>query len=226
MYQGSEALRLDVSERVQPLHSPRASFEVVEGAGLDARARRGVTPQFLARVRAFAAVAVVVAVLALARVALFASTVGVLAENTSMRTELKDARSAQDGLQVERSILSNAQRIDRIATQTYGMVKAGSEEQMDASSASAGASATAAEGASATSAEGTSSSAAADYASGDPTAPVAGSAATGTSGASSSEASSDDDSASATAAALASSAQTQGDGTGAGSNAASLEGLS
>ena len=50
MYTGSEAYRLDASEGALNQRRARPSFEVVEGAGLDARVRRGVSASFLARI--------------------------------------------------------------------------------------------------------------------------------------------------------------------------------
>lgn len=140
MYTGSEAYRLDASEGALNQRRARPSFEVVEGAGLDAQVRRGVSASFLARIRIAAIVAVILAVIGLARVGVFAATVSVLSENTTMRSDLKEARSTEDELKIERSVLSSSSRIDRIATQNYGMVRADSTEQMSACSAPAAAS--------------------------------------------------------------------------------------
>ena len=140
MYTGSEAYRLDASEGALNQRRARPSFEVVEGAGLDARVRRGVSASFLARIRIVAVVAVILAVISIARVGVFAATVSVLSENTTMRSDLKEARSTEDELKIERSVLSSSSRIDRIATQNYGMVRADSTEQMSAGSVAAAAS--------------------------------------------------------------------------------------
>lgn len=140
MYTGSEAYRLDASEGALNQRRARPSFEVVEGAGLDAQVRRGVSASFLARIRIAAVVAVILAVIGLARVGVFAATVSVLSENTTMRSDLKEARSTEDELKIERSVLSSSSRIDRIATQNYGMVRADSTEQMSAGSVAAAAS--------------------------------------------------------------------------------------
>ena len=137
MYTGSEAYRLDASEGALNQRRARPSFEVVEGAGLDARVRRGVSASFLARIRIVAVVAVILAVIGIARVGVFAAAVSVLSENATMRSDLKEARSTEDELKIERSVLSSSSRIDRIATQNYGMVRA---EQMSAGSAAAAAS--------------------------------------------------------------------------------------
>ena len=140
MYTGSEAYRLDASEGALNQRRARPSFEVVEGAGLDARVRRGVSASLLARIRIVAVVAVILAVIGIARVGVFAAAVSVLSENATMRSDLKEARSTEDELKIERSVLSSSSRIDRIATQNYGMVRADSTEQMSAGSAAAAAS--------------------------------------------------------------------------------------
>ncbi len=68
--------------------------------------------------------------LAPARIGVYSAAVGVLADNASMRTELKTATDLADDLRIQRSVLSSTQRIDRIATQSYGMVLATGTEQM------------------------------------------------------------------------------------------------
>ena len=134
MQQGSEAYLLDANEgALAREHTP--SLEVFDGRGLDARARSGVSARHVAALKVFAAALAFVAVLAVCRVAIFSSAVGVLSENTAMRTELKQARATQDDLRIERSVLSSTSRIDRIATQSYGMVRADSSEKMVAGSA-------------------------------------------------------------------------------------------
>lgn len=133
MHQGSEAYLLDANEgALAREHTP--SLEVFDGRGLDARARSGVSARHVAALKVFAAALAFVAVLAVCRVAIFSSAVGVLSENTAMRTELKQARATQDDLRIERSVLSSTSRIDRIATQSYGMVRADSSEKMVAGS--------------------------------------------------------------------------------------------
>ena len=71
-YQGSEAYNMSATEvrRERTQVEQRPSFEVVTGGGLDARARAGVSPRFVARVRAVVALAAVLVVLGMARVAM------------------------------------------------------------------------------------------------------------------------------------------------------------
>lgn len=214
MYQGSEAVRLDASGQgalSRPTTAP--SFEVIEGAGLDAEARRGVSPKILARAKAIVVAIVCVAVLSAARVSILSAAVGVLAENTSMRTELKQARSTQSDLRIERSVLSSNTRIERIATQSYGMVAADGTEQMSAG---------------ATEASGDDASASADDAadtSADDAADTQDAAADGAADEASDSAASDAASSGSGSSALDNVTLTEGNGSTAGSNAADIDSL-
>lgn len=123
-YQGSVAYDMGVEPRRRERVSqePRRSFEVVPGGGLDARARRGVSPQFVARVRAALAVAALVIALGLVRVVLSSATVSLLEQNAALAEEIETAQALSTDLRIERSVLSSNARISRIATQNYGMV--------------------------------------------------------------------------------------------------------
>ena len=123
-YMGTEAYDLDASRGAFAPQGAR-SFETIEGAGLDARERAGVSRQVLSTLKVLAVVAAVFMVLSAARVGVFTYAATILSQNSTMRSELKEARSLQDDLRVQRSVLSSASRIDRIATQSYGMVLAG-----------------------------------------------------------------------------------------------------
>lgn len=134
-YRGSAALRLD-NAQVREQRAPEReapAFEVIEGGGLDARARRGVGDLFLSRVRlGVIAVCAVVAIGGL-RVTLSAATVSALASANDLRTQVSAAEDANAALQIERSADSSSQRITRIATQNYGMVHATQVETLDLS---------------------------------------------------------------------------------------------
>ena len=80
-------------------------------------------------------------VLSAARVGVFTYAATILSQNSTMRSELKEARSLQDDLRVQRSVLSSASRIDRIATQSYGMVLAGDSVKLAVGDAEAAAAA-------------------------------------------------------------------------------------
>lgn len=126
-YQGSEAYSMEtpVRRRERPELEERPSFEVVSGGGLDASARRGVSAQFVSRLRAIALAAAVLIVLGAARVTLAAATVSLLQDNVSTKTQISEAQSLNDELKIERAVLSSNSRISRIATQNYGMVLPG-----------------------------------------------------------------------------------------------------
>ncbi len=109
-------------------HQTRPAFEIVEGAGLDARVRQGVSDLFLSRVRMAVLAISVFAVLAITRVTLYAATASALQANAELRGQIKTAQSLENDLKVTTSTLSNSSRIDRIATQNYGMVRASQTE--------------------------------------------------------------------------------------------------
>lgn len=136
MYQGSEAVRLDYLGEATPQRAARTSFEVVEGSGLDHLERRGVSSQFVANLKLAAIICAALVVLCVARIGVYSMAVGTLASNESMRTELKQTRALEDDLRIQRSVLSSSQRIDRIATQSYGMVLAGGAEKLSVADAS------------------------------------------------------------------------------------------
>lgn len=121
-YQGSAVANEEYIERGYALPQERPSFEVVSGGGLDARARRGVAPEFLARVKAVVACALVFFALGACRVALTSAAVAALQGNATLKTQITEAKTTNDSLMIERSALSSNARISRIATQNLGMV--------------------------------------------------------------------------------------------------------
>lgn len=133
-YQGSEAVDLYAGagrERsAERSAQPQRRFEVVEGNGLDARAREGVTPRFLQAFKAVIAVVAFVFVLAVVRVAITVGTVSTLQDNVALRTQVSQAEDTGKQLRMEASVLSNSSRITTIATQNYGMVYAGAGETL------------------------------------------------------------------------------------------------
>lgn len=121
-YQGSAVYNEEYIERGEALQQERPSFEVVSGGGLDAQARRGVSPAFWARVKAAVACALVFFALGACRVALTSAAVYELRANNTLKTQISEAKTTNDSLMVERSALSSNSRISRIATQNLGMV--------------------------------------------------------------------------------------------------------
>ena len=128
-YWGSEAFDLDVVEGRHPRQDRgRAPFEVVEGGGLDARARRGVSSQFVAAFRVTLCLIAAVFVLGGSRVLISTATVRVLEANLGISQSIEETKVANENLQIVRSSLCRSSRIDRIATQNYGMVFATSTD--------------------------------------------------------------------------------------------------
>ena len=128
---GSEARNLNStyapSER-NPQRQAHAPFEVVEGGGLDAQARRGVSPTFLARFKLAMAIGLALVAIGLGRVALTAATVSNMTESQSLESDLEAAQSENSNLKIERSVLSASSRIELIATENYGMVRSTSTD--------------------------------------------------------------------------------------------------
>ncbi len=124
----AEALEYEelYENRTQRALDAEPRFEVVTGGGLDARARAGVSSQFLARVKMVVAGAVLIFALGSMRVALTSLTVSQLTSNAQMREQITSYETSNDNLRVERSLMASATRIDRIAAQNYGMVNAAS----------------------------------------------------------------------------------------------------
>lgn len=121
-YQGSEALNMNYAGAgALEERSRETSFEVLPGGGLDARARRGVSHEFVASVCHVLIIAAAIITLGLVRVGLSSAAVSALTANSSLRSEVTDAKNLNDDLKIERAVLSSNSRISRIATQNYGM---------------------------------------------------------------------------------------------------------
>lgn len=134
MYQGSEAYRLDASQEEVAYQHAAPAFEVIPGRGLDAQVRRGVSEQFISRLIKISACAVIIFAIAFVRMGFFSMAISAGSQTTNLRSQIKEAKSTQDNLTIEQSVLANESRIGRIATQTYGMEAAGNPEQMSAGS--------------------------------------------------------------------------------------------
>ena len=104
-----------------PEQSTRTSFEVVPGGGLDADARRGVSSQFIQRVKLIAVAAALFLTLGVVRIGISTATVSTLQANNVIRNEMRATTATNDSLRVSRSLLASTTRIERIATQNYGM---------------------------------------------------------------------------------------------------------
>lgn len=106
-------------ERQQTVASP--SFEVVPGGGLDAHARRGVSTQFVSAVMTVVLAFALIFTIGVGRVVLSTMTVSKLQANNETRTALRQMTAENDNLRISRSLLSSNTRIEKIATQRYGM---------------------------------------------------------------------------------------------------------
>ena len=104
-----------------PEQSTRTSFEVVPGGGLDADARRGVSSQFIQRVKLIVVAAALFLTLGVVRIGISTATVSTLQANNVIRNEMRATTATNDSLRVSRSLLASTTRIERIATQNYGM---------------------------------------------------------------------------------------------------------
>lgn len=120
---GSEAVAraIQFEHEYAPEQSTRTSFEVVPGGGLDADARRGVGSQFIQRVKLIAVAAALFLTLGVVRIGISTATVSTLQANNVIRNEMRATTATNDSLRVSRSLLASTTRIERIATQNYGM---------------------------------------------------------------------------------------------------------
>ena len=120
---GSEAVAraIQFEHEYAPEQSTRTSFEVVPGGGLDADARRGVSSQFIQRVKLIAVAAALFLTFGVVRIGISTATVSTLQANNVIRNEMRATTATNDSLRVSRSLLASTTRIERIATQNYGM---------------------------------------------------------------------------------------------------------
>ena len=129
-YEGSLALQLE-AEELDWRTPNKTRLEAIEGGGLDATRRAGVTPFFYGKVVAIVAIVIVLCAIGAVRVTLTAGTVAMLQGNEAISSQIKDLRTLNEDLQIERSLFSGSERIGRIATQNLGMVHASEVERLD-----------------------------------------------------------------------------------------------
>ena len=122
-YQGNAAYDFGAYQDVLevPVHSP---LSIHEGGGMDVRSRVEAVASASALVRLVVALTVALFVLGGVRVALTAQTVSLLSQVSTAESTLAQARDDRTELQVERSALTSTDRIQRIATENYGMAYA------------------------------------------------------------------------------------------------------
>lgn len=122
-YQSSVAYQLDATRSTWGAPA-RGHISVHEGGGLDARVERESAARTSSLARIAVAVTFAFVLLGAARVALTAQTVTLLKQVSTAEATVKAAFDTRTELRVERSTLTNADRIQRIATENYGMVYA------------------------------------------------------------------------------------------------------
>ena len=98
-YMGSAAYRLDQLE-TQHRQEERGSFRVVEGGGLDARVREGVSGQFLSRLKIFVVCVMAFVAIGGIRVGISAATVSSMRGNIKLETAISSAQGFNAELQV------------------------------------------------------------------------------------------------------------------------------
>ena len=123
-YQGSVAFKLGSVAPERRQEQERPALDVVEGGGLDAQAREGVSSRTLSLARNAVIAAAVLVALGLCRVGLSVATMELLESTTEIRTQISELEDDNAQLDITYSILASSSRITRIATQNLGMVLA------------------------------------------------------------------------------------------------------
>jgi len=121
--QGSTAYQLDAYQNV--VEAPaRRPLSVHEGGGLGTRGRSANSFDIVSAVRLVVAFTVAVVLLGGVRIALTTQTVTLLKQVNVAENTVAEAMDTRTALKVERSALTSTDRIQRIATENYGMVYA------------------------------------------------------------------------------------------------------
>jgi len=100
------------------------SFVAVDGGGLDARVREGVSSTLTRTVSVILAVAVALFLVGSLSVATTSATVAILGASSDVASEIELLKSENEDLRIAVSMLSSSDRVTRIATQNLGMVYA------------------------------------------------------------------------------------------------------
>ena len=127
-YRGNAAYQLDFEQQAWEI--PARGLSVHEGGASVVRPHVDPMADLFALVKAVIVLTAMLFVLGGARVALTAQTVSVLKEVSVAEATLDSAYDTRTELRVERSALSSADRIQRIATENYGMVYASEVETL------------------------------------------------------------------------------------------------
>ena len=127
-YRGNAAYQLEFEQQAWEI--PARGLSVHEGGTSVARPHVDPMADLFTLVKAVIVLTAMLFVLGGARVALTAQTVSVLKEVSVAEATLDSAYDTRTELRVERSALSSADRIQRIATENYGMVYASEVETL------------------------------------------------------------------------------------------------
>ena len=145
-YQGSAAYQLDASQRAWEVPVSRP-LSVHEGGGLGTRGRSASSFDIAAAVRLVVAFALAVVVLGSVRIVLTTQTVTLLKQVNVAENTVAEAMDTRTALKVERSALTSTDRIQRIATENYGMIYAAEVDSISIATKGEAASADAAQSA-------------------------------------------------------------------------------
>ena len=130
MYRGSQALRLD-DAAYEYEYGWEPSFTPVEGGKAQGQERRAATFAF-PNIGAFlVALAIVLFVAGGISVAITSGTVGRLNSNKQTKEQIHELVSSNEELIVERSMLSQADRVSQIAEENLGMVYASDAQELE-----------------------------------------------------------------------------------------------
>ena len=124
-YQGSaEPFLADAAYNATPYAFEDTSFVTVDGGGLDARVREGVSSTLTRTVAVVLAAALALFFVGSMSVATTSATVAILDSSSGMERDIKALRAENEDLRIACSLLSRSDRVTRIATQNLGMVYA------------------------------------------------------------------------------------------------------
>ncbi len=119
----------------RPVERPsRPSFEVVRGKGHRAPAEPILSPAHHTAFKVAMIAIVFLAAMCIARVWLSAATATTVLDSQAVTDQISTAYSTGSDLEVQHAVLSNPTRIQRIASESLGMVPATSVSYIDLSS--------------------------------------------------------------------------------------------
>ena len=130
-YQDNTAVSFEMAAQSAPQTQPSRDFGVVEGRGLDALARQGVSPETISSFAKVFAAFLFIMVLGIARI--YVSTLASSAQSDSdtLRNQIQAAQTLEGELRVEESVLSSNHRIASIASKHFGMVQDVNKEEIN-----------------------------------------------------------------------------------------------